>query len=222
MTPDAIYVYAVARGGGRKLDGLRGLDDAPVEGISVGDLEAIVSRCERASVEATEDALLRHDAVCSALMAEGTVAPARFGSAFADEEGVRREIEARREELGAILERLGERVELGVRVLRAASSGRKAQPSGSGSAYLRARLAERQEALAAAEQVEERLGRLAAAHRSRVLETPELLLSASYLVERDAVEAFRAAVEQLDRARPDLDLVCTGPWPPYSFADSAE
>jgi Gas vesicle synthesis protein GvpL/GvpF len=222
VTPDAIYVYAIARGGGCKLDGLRGLADAPVERIPVGDLEALVSRCERAAVEATEEALVRHDAVCSALMAEGTVAPARFGSAFADEEGVRREIEARREELRAILERLVGRVELGVRVLRATSSGKEAQRSGSGSAYLRARLAERQEALAAAAEVEERLGRLAAAHRSRVLETPELLLSASYLVERDAVEAFRGAVEQLDRARPDLDLMCTGPWPPYSFADGAE
>jgi hypothetical protein len=221
VTHNAIYVYAIARRGGRDFRGLRGLADAPVERISVGDLEAIVSRCERASVQVTEEALVRHDAVCAAVMEDRAVAPARFGSAFADEESVRREIVARREELRAILVRLEGRVELGVRVLRPAASEKDVQPS-SGSAYLHARLEARQEALAAADHVEERLSRFAIARRSRALETPELVLSASFLVERDTVEAFRAAVEELDRARPDLDLVCTGPWPPYNFADGSE
>ena len=42
-----------------------------------------------------------------------------------------------------------------------------------------------------------------------------------YLVPEDAVPEFRGVVERLQAAHPDLGLVCTGPWPPYSFATAA-
>ena len=47
---------------------------------------------------------------------------------------------------------------------------------------------------------------------------PELL-RAAYLVEREAVEPFVARVRELQREHPALSLLCTGPWPPYSFAE---
>ena len=53
---------------------------------------------------------------------------------------------------------------------------------------------------------------------SRVLATPQLLLSAAYLLPRGEVETFQRAVESAERDRPGLTFVCTGPWPPYSFA----
>jgi hypothetical protein len=40
---------------------------------------------------------------------------------------------------------------------------------------------------------------------------------AAYLVERDAVEPFAAEVARLEQATPGLSILCTGPWPPYSF-----
>ena len=48
--------------------------------------------------------------------------------------------------------------------------------------------------------------------------TERLLLSAAYLVPEDGVAAFRDLVERLQKAHPELGIVCTGPWPPYSFA----
>ena len=42
-----------------------------------------------------------------------------------------------------------------------------------------------------------------------------------YLVERARVGEFVALVEQLDDCLDGVDLVCTGPCPPYSFADGA-
>ena len=59
------------------------------------------------------------------------------------------------------------------------------------------------------------------ARTSSVLETPAVPLSASYLVDRDSVEEFRAAVAALDDEHADVTLVCTGPWPPYSFVENA-
>jgi hypothetical protein len=45
------------------------------------------------------------------------------------------------------------------------------------------------------------------------------LLRGAYLVERREVEAFAAGVAELQDDLADLRLLCTGPWPPYSFTD---
>jgi hypothetical protein len=45
-------------------------------------------------------------------------------------------------------------------------------------------------------------------------------LSAAYLVAREDAAAFQQAVARLERP-PDVMVVCTGPWPPYSFAGEA-
>jgi hypothetical protein len=208
------------RRSGRRLDGLRGIADAPVEAVPVEDLEAIVSHHADRVPEPTEEALVRHDAVCSALMADGPVAPIRFGAVYSDTASLRSEIAARRNDLRAILARLEGHVEIGVRVLRATPSNEGAATTGSD--YLRRRLEDRRVALRAASAVDERLGAVAAARRARKLETQELLLSVSYLVAQADVERFLETVEAVASGRPDLSLVCTGPWAPYSFVDADE
>ena len=45
---------------------------------------------------------------------------------------------------------------------------------------------------------------------------------ASYLVATRNVPAFRKAVDALEEAHPELTIVCTGPWPPYSFGTGVE
>ena len=43
-----------------------------------------------------------------------------------------------------------------------------------------------------------------------------------YLVPTENVAAFQRAVQHLQADHPELTIVCTGPWPPYSFgADGA-
>ena len=46
-----------------------------------------------------------------------------------------------------------------------------------------------------------------------------LPLRAAYLVDRAHVDAFVAAVRALQREHAGLSVLCTGPWPPYSFAE---
>jgi glycosyltransferase involved in cell wall biosynthesis len=43
-------------------------------------------------------------------------------------------------------------------------------------------------------------------------------LRAAYLVERERVDELVSAVQRLERDVEGVTLVCTGPWPPYSFA----
>jgi len=43
------------------------------------------------------------------------------------------------------------------------------------------------------------------------------LLRAAHLVDSDSVERFTERVAGLQAAQPALAILCTGPWPPYSF-----
>jgi hypothetical protein len=89
---------------------------------------------------------------------------------------------------------------------------------------MRIRLAEerrvrehRQQAESLATQIHQPLAQLAIESRKQVLRTPKLLLSAAYLVDREGAGAFEGQVEALRAAWPELRLLCTGPWPAYSF-----
>jgi hypothetical protein len=59
---------------------------------------------------------------------------------------------------------------------------------------------------------------VAALARDSVVRAGPDLLRAAYLVDRDRVEPFVALVRRLQDEHPSLAILCTGPWPPYSFA----
>jgi hypothetical protein len=62
------------------------------------------------------------------------------------------------------------------------------------------------------------LSELARDAMERPAQPPEAL-RAAYLVDRDAVGAFAARVAQLQAAQHGAQILCTGPWPPYSFSE---
>lgn len=210
-----LYLYAVIDGNDRGQVGMVGLEDAPLVNLVYRDLAAVVSPLEKAEVAPAEAHLWRHEAVVEALMAEHAVLPVRFGTLLADEVAVQTVLAAHYADFSAVLGRVRGRVELGLRVLW--ENIHRPREKGSGRAYLLARLQEKREAEALAEQVHAPLTQLSAESTRQVLTTPRLLLTASYLVEQDQVAAFAQEVEVLARVYPALRFLCTGPWPPYSF-----
>jgi Gas vesicle synthesis protein GvpL/GvpF len=55
--------------------------------------------------------------------------------------------------------------------------------------------------------------------RDCVVQSGPELLCAAYLVDREAVASFVSLVGRLQQAHPGLDVACSGPWPPSSFAE---
>jgi hypothetical protein len=180
-----------------------------------------------------------HDAVISAIARMGPVVPLRMATVYLDDTRIRELLEARHEDFVAALDRVTAREELGVKAFAdpkvltgenesGAGTGEKL----SGTAYLM----RRRRALASQDDA----FRIAAAHAERIhagllehavdgkrrppsdrrLSGREgwTVLNGTYLVEKDEVDAFRAAVTTIDQNTPGIELEITGPWPPYSFA----
>jgi hypothetical protein len=203
-----IHVYGVVE----ELDSLpprSGVDDAPLERRRVGDLELVVSCGPGTSREVTREDVLTHAEVVEELLSRSrAVLPVQF-SAFADDGELAAAIGPKAEALERGLERVRGCVELGLRFARTPENGREVS---SGTDYMRARLAD--EKLGA--ELNEPLARLSRATIARSAS------NRAYLVPEANVDEFRGEVGRLQAAHPDLAIVCTGPWAPYSFTAAEE
>jgi Gas vesicle synthesis protein GvpL/GvpF len=151
-------------------------------------------------------------------LAEGPVLPARFGTVLPSIDRLRAELEERGEELAEALEFVRGRVELGVRAAWPESTVADEAPE-SGRAYLTRKLEQQRAAADAAAALHEPLAGIAVANTVEIEHEPCLALVGSYLVERDDVARFRDEVDRLANSLDGIRLACTGPWPPYTFAD---
>jgi hypothetical protein len=131
------------------------------------------------------------------------ILPVRFGERFAREEDLAAAITGRLEAFERRLARLVGCVEVGVRIVPTGD----ADGADGGAGYMEARLREQRA-------VEEINDALAAEARDSVRTTR----GASYLLKRDELDGFSLTVARLLELHPALDVVCTGPWAPYSFA----
>jgi hypothetical protein len=209
-----LYVYAFVAAPATVPE-VAGIGGGPIRASSVGALDAIVAERAADGVAPTEEAIVAHARVVEAVAGVNeAVLPVRFGALHADEAALRDAVAGRSDLLQAI-ERVRGCVEFGVRVIAEAAVAPNAT---SGTEYMRTRLDERKAAERAAASVHEPLAELARESTAAVAATPALLLTSAYLVERDRVEAFRSAVGGLAADHSALGIVCTGPWPPYSFA----
>jgi hypothetical protein len=184
--------------------------DPPLRAIRCDGLTALCAPAEPR--ELTADALWRHEEIVEALMEERDLLPVRFGTLVPDEDAATRAVLERREQLVAGLERVRGAVELAVRAHPRERGEDTAPDSESGLDYMLAR-ARRGEAVRL---VHEPLAFIA---RDSVVQRGPELLRAAYLVDRDAVESFVSLVRRVQESDSGLDVLCTGPWPPYSFAE---
>jgi hypothetical protein len=165
----------------------------------------------------TPDVLWRHEDVVETLMKTCDLLPVRFGTQVEDEHAAAMVLARQERELKAALDRVRGAVELSVRVIAGERERQPAPVFASGADYLRAKAHQVEDETRVATAIHEPLSRLArASRRTRRLQGREALCSA-YLVDRGAITFFSKGVAALRRANPDLHLLCTGPWPPYSF-----
>jgi hypothetical protein len=193
--------------------------------VPCADLVAVAQPLSTAP-DPVETQILAHEAVIEALMADRTLLPMRFGAILPDTAAVEAFLTARAPQFHADLARVAGCVELSVRgISTSAEPTPQSEPApmpanySPGRAYLEARLAAERVRLAHRAEAEALHAQLALLARAALLgpaRSPNMPLNAAYLVPHAQVGAFREAVGAAGAATP-LRLLCTGPWPPYSF-----
>jgi hypothetical protein len=177
--------------------------------------------------------LLDYARVIHSIHDAADVLPMRFGGVLAGEAMVRAHLDEHRTDYLRALTRIAGCVELGVRALLPASKPPDAPAAAvaapgqrSGAAYLEARRRRystddlvRERGAALEQALLARVAPLCREHRAE-LSTPRAgepaLWSCFFLVPRDSVPAFRAAVSPAALGV-DAELALSGPWPPFNF-----
>jgi hypothetical protein len=215
-----VYAYAIAESMREPPSGT-GLDGTPLRVVAANGLAAVVSDRDDTQLTVSEDSLWAHERIVERLMQEQAVLPMRFGSVLAGDDAVAAMLSARQAELSEGLRGVRGAVELGVRLAWDEAAVQRPEPeaaAGPGTAYLMGLSRGRRRAAELAERVDRSVAGLARASVQRLLAAPSLPVTAAYLVDRGNVEEFRGRIAELASALSGVDLVCTGPWPPYSFA----
>jgi hypothetical protein len=243
----ATYLYAITRPMSvDQLSGVRGIGGEQVRALRDGELAVLVStvsldefgeeplRENLGDLSWLEATAGMHDLAVSTAAKRVTTAPLRMATICLDDDAALGRLRKLARAASTVLARLDNRDEWGVKAYAVATE--PAQPvaasARSGTDYLQRRrrqTADRQDqAVAAAEEaagVYDQLSSMAVAACRHRPQDPQLsgveepmLLNAAFLIDRDRVDTFTAAAQQLAAAATSLRFALTGPWPPYSFA----
>ncbi|MQS16641.1 GvpL/GvpF family gas vesicle protein [Streptomyces kaniharaensis] len=254
------YTYAVVRPSSaleHVLSDVRGVANASVALVRSTTVAAAVSSVpeEEFSEQALKDRLedldwletvaRAHHSVVEVLSAHTTVLPLRLATLYADDAHVREMLGERRQTFTALLDRLADHVEWGVKIYTEPSNetapseppvgGDLSAQSRPGRAYLQRRSDQRrarEDVWRAAEEMIRRIDAeardLAVEHARHRLQQGRLaggpgenVANDAYLVPRHLAEEFRDRVLRSTEGLPGLRVEVTGPWAPYSFAEPA-
>lgn len=185
-------------------------------------------------------AAIAHEAVVESFIDKRAVLPMKLFTIFTSDDRALEHVRGDRRRVDAIVKRVANQIEWGVRVTR---RGQAPKPAGlrragaspeavrTGASYLARKKAQRDAAVELAERARETVialyDRLSAlsrlAKRRSAGELPvkggPVLLDAAFLVPRARARPFRALLAREARRLAPLgyQLTVTGPWPPYTF-----
>lgn len=239
----AKYVYGVVRAEGASAPKGTGIDEKPIGLVAHHSVAALTSDVPVDFVEAGREELLAHTRVLEEAMEASVVLPMRFGVVLPDEESLReRLLEPYGEALEAQLEAMGGKVEVTIKGIHDEEAIlREVIAESREIAKLRDAIQGKPEAATYYERI--RLGELVAAalDEKREAVAPQIVdrlvpfavdvrlgepvhermaVNASFLVERDRLDEFDRAVEEIGAEQAGrIQLKYTGPLPPHSFVE---
>ncbi|MFB7503672.1 GvpL/GvpF family gas vesicle protein [Streptomyces broussonetiae] len=235
------YVYGITTRAHPALpEGMAGVGEPPrpVRVLASGQLAAVVSDAPEQLRPKRRD-LLAHRNVLAEAGSGGCVLPMRFGSVATDDDEVTQVLDERSDHYQERLRELNGKVEYNIKATHveeavlhlvmaenaeARDLAEANRLSGGGSYRERLRLGELVATAVKAREAEDatEVHDLLAPAADAVSVGPESrgwLVNVSFLVARDMAGDFLAAIEQVRKSHPHLDLRVNGPLPPYSFVE---
>jgi len=195
------YFYCVIPFSKEKSFGNIGINNSEVYTIPYRDVAVVVSDSPMKDYELTEDNTRRHEAVLRQVMEEHTVAPAEFGTTIKNERILRRLLRKAYDPTRECLKLVDNTVELGVKAVLNED-------------IVYAEPEKRKECIS---DILVSLNTRAKQSVTGDLFSDRLMLNASFLVNKEGINAFSDEVAKLHERYPMLKLLYSGPWAPYSF-----
>jgi len=198
---EAKYLYCIIPLVREESFGNLGMNNNEVYTIAFRDIAAVVCDSLMMEYELTEDNLIKHEAVLRQVMQEHTVVPVEFGTTIKRGRILRSLLARAYDPIRECLKFVDNKVELGVKAVLNEGAAASTQE--------RAR-----------EFVSDILASLATIAEQAVtgdLFSDRLILNASFLVNRGAIDAFSEKVTELRERYPMPRLLYSGPWAPYNF-----
>ena len=232
-----IYAYGVIDSSEKIDESMKGLDGAPLFNIPYRDIGIVVSDLNAQIQKEDKTSVLKHEEVVEMLMDKFTVLPMRFSTLFSGKEQVLLMMKNYYDDFIENLDRLREKIEFGVKTIwpgdlireRITTAHRKSDnlplvASSSGKSFMKEKFENykidkefEEEADRCIAIVDGFFSKFISEKRLEKLKTDNLLLSASYLVDKEKRDDFKKAFEELRGSGGDLKYLLSGPWPPYNF-----
>ena len=112
------YLYCITKALQKPLKDMIGLENADVRAVQYKELTAIVSEVMMAKIPVSGENVLRHEVVVEAIQKEQAVLPMKYSSVFKDDAGVIEFLKNRYAVFISDLERLHDKLEMGIRVIQ--------------------------------------------------------------------------------------------------------
>lgn len=211
------------------LEGVQGVNGAPVMSYPSGEFAVIVSEYDRAASKLDEKSVLEHARVVSQSFRTATVLPFRFGTIFDTEDAIRQAVRANRRTFCESVARLRGKAEMRIKLVVRDGSLREAMeeivlPDTVGREYLAklrekaSRDRERQtKARALSVQVHKLFNPIEEEISCKKMYADGLLLDIAHLIETKSIEKYQNRYSTAAKQLKNCELVVTGPWPPYHF-----
>jgi|GEM_PF-1199736 len=198
---EAKYFYCVVPFSKEKSFGNLGLNNREVYTIPYRGVAAVVSDSSMKDYELTEDHTRKHEAVLRQVMEEHTAVPVEFGTVLKDERILKRLLTKAYNPTSECLNLVDNMVELGVKTILNKDI-----------VYVDPK--KRKECVS---DILISLNTGAKQAVMRELFSDRLVLNASFLVNKEEIDAFSDKVTKLQEKYPMLKLLYSGPWAPYNF-----
>jgi hypothetical protein len=195
------------------LEGIQGVNAAPVMSYPSGEFAVIVSEFDRAASKLDEKSVLEHARVVSQSFRTATVLPFRFGTIFDTEDAIRQAVRSNRRTFCEVRD--------------GSTRGNMEEivlPDTVGREYLlklrekASRERERQtKARALSVQVHKLFNPLEEEVSCKKVDADGMLLDIAHLIDTKSIEKYQNRYSTAAKQLKNCQMVVTGPWPPYHF-----
>jgi hypothetical protein len=211
------------------LEGIQGVNDAPVLSYPSGEFAVIVSEYDHSDAKLEEKHVLEHARVVSVCFRSGTVLPFRFGTIFDSDEALRQAVRSNRRAFGQSVAKLRGKAEMHLKLVVRDGSLREALesvdlPDTVGGEYL-AKLREKAskdrerqtKARALSVQVHKMFNPLEEEISCKKVDADGMLLDICHLIDSKSIEKYQNRYSSAAKQLKNCEIAISGPWPPYHF-----